>query len=476
MNLLDRTPLLGTLNLRSAAWCSYALTVWATTLACSHTGTGSNGTGGTTAMGGSSSGGAPPATGGLPAAGGTTGGNTQLTGGQSGAAGATSGGSAGVSSLGGGGQAGSGGASGGASAGTAGGGASSGTCKMGAPTPASGGANFPFPQHRFSTYCSYPPNCNDADVSVGWTNYKALLVVDGGDGSLRVRRPENMDDSVSEGIAYGMLFAVFLNDKTTFDKLWQYAQKHFDDNGLMHWQIRADGTVQGGNSATDSDEDIGFALVMADKQWGGYTDVTKAYLAKVLDHDFHDDGTIRGGDNYDEVNPSYLAPAFYRTFAKYTGEQRWMQVIDKSYEILNGAAHPTTGLVPDWSSGDRGRNYTYDAVRTPYRIALDACWNNEPRAKAYAEKVGAFFAGVGVDNIRDGYALDGTLTGEYKNSTFIGPAGVAGMVGNQSTLISQAYAQVAMDLQAGTESYYNLSWALFTAMMMTGNFADLTAP
>src|SRR5687768_11622950 len=355
MNFLDRTTLIGNLNLKSATWCSYALTVWATTLACSHAGTGSSGTGGTTATGGSS-GGTPPSTGGIPATGGTTGGSSPLTGGQSG--GAQSGGSAGTSALGGGGQAGSGGAGGaGVSAGTSGAGTNSGTCKMGAPTPASGGANFPFPQHRFSSSCSYPAACNDADVSVGWTNYKALLVVDGGDGSLRVRRPENMDDSVSEGIAYGMLFAVFLNDKTTFDKLWQYAQKYFDDNGLMHWQIRADGTVQGGNSATDSDEDIGFALVMADKQWGGYTDVTKAYLAKVLDHDFHDDGTIRGGDNYDEVNPSYLAPAFYRTFAKYTGDQGWMQVIDKSYEILNGAAHPTTGLVPDWSSGDRGRNY-----------------------------------------------------------------------------------------------------------------------
>jgi endo-1,4-beta-D-glucanase Y len=285
-----------------------------------------------------------------------------------------------------------------------------------------------------------------------------------------------MDDTVSEGISYGMLFAVYLNDKTTFDKIWQYAQNHFDDKGLMHWQIRADGTTQGQNSATDSDEDIGFALVMADKQWGGYTEVAKAYLGKVLEHDFHDDGTIRGGDNYDDVNPSYLAPAFYRAFAAYTGDNRWMQVIEKSYEILSNADNDTTGLVPDWSTGPRGGDYLYDAARTPYRIALDACWNGEPRAKAYAEKIGAFFAQVGVANIRDGYALDGTLVGSYKNSTFIGPAGVAGMVGNQSALINDAYAQVAMDLQAGTESYYNLSWAMFAALMMTGNFADLSRP
>jgi hypothetical protein len=49
------------------------------------------------------------------------------------------------------------------------------------------------------------------------------------------------------------------------------------------------------------------------------------------------------------------------------------------------------------------------------------------------------------------------------------------MAGGQPQLTSDAYAQVAADLQAGTESYYNLSWALFTGLMMTGNFVDLTA-
>jgi endo-1,4-beta-D-glucanase Y len=345
---------------------------------------------------------------------------------------------------------------------------------LGTPTPASGGANFPFPQRRFSASCLYPVVCNDADVRVGWENYKRMFVVDGGDGTLRVQRPLNDNDTVSEGIAYGMLFAVFLNDKDTFDKLWKYAGKHLDDNGLMHWQILSNGERVGHNSATDSDEDMGFALVMAEKQWGGYASTAKDFLGKVAQFDFHMDGTIRGGDAYDPVNPSYLAPAFYRTFAAFTGDERWTKILDKSYEILNGAAHATTGLVPDWSSGRDGPNYTYDAARTPYRIALDACWNGEPRAKAYAEKVGAFFAGITVANIRDGFALDGMIIDVHQNSTFIGPAGTAGMVGNQTQLVEDTYAFVAKDLNEGIESYYNMSWALFTAMMMTGNFSDLT--
>lgn len=413
--------------------------------------TGGTSSGGTAASSGSTSGGSA-GLGGTAASGGTANGGAGL--------GGTSGGSAGAAGA----IAGSG----------AGGGAMPTNCQSGTPSPATDSAKFPFPQHRFATSCIYPPACSDNDVSTGWQNYKTKFIVDGGDGSLRVQRPENSNDSVSEGIAYGMLFAVTMNDKTTFDKIWQYAQKHLDGSGLMNWQISADGGTQGSNSATDADEDMGFALILAERQWGGYATTAKDFLGKVLSKDFGDDGTAHGGDNYGDVNPSYLAPAFYRTFAEFTGDSKWQTVLDKSYEILQGAENATTGLVPDWSSGPRGGSYTYDAARTPYRIALDACWNGEPRAQAYAQKVSAFFAMVGVANIRDGFALDGTITGEHKNSTFIGPAGVAGMAGSQPQLVLDAYAQVASDLQAGTESYYNMSWALFAAMMMTGNFVDFT--
>ena len=37
-------------------------------------------------------------------------------------------------------------------------------------------------------------------------------------------RPENSNDTVSEGIGYGMLIGVYMNDQPMFDKLWAYAQ------------------------------------------------------------------------------------------------------------------------------------------------------------------------------------------------------------------------------------------------------------
>jgi endo-1,4-beta-D-glucanase Y len=455
--------------------------------ACSPASSGEGGSGGSGAGSGGATGGGGRAAGsggsGAGSGGVTGSGGRPGTGGNTGSGGAGSGGtSAGSGGRGTGGGSGSGGTSagsggrgtGGSAAGSGGGTGAS--CAAGAPTPAAGGANFPFPQHRARPYCLYPQTCNDADVTASWQMYKARFIVDGGNNTLRVQRPENQNDTVSEGIAYGMLYAVYMNEKDTFDRLWQYAQAHLDMRGLMHWRINANGTTGGMNSATDSDEDMGFALIMADKQWGGYTTVATDFIALVAMHDFQADGTIRGGDTYNAVNPSYLAPAFYREFAAYTGDSRWTTILNKAYDTLEAAANATTGLVPDWSAGRTGPNYTYDATRTPYRVALDACWNNEPRAVAYAQKVGAFFAGIGVANIVDGYTLTGQPTGQYANSTFVGPAGAAGMVSKHIPLVTEAYAKVVMDGRMGTESYYNLSWALFTSLMMTGNFFNMSAP
>ena len=455
-------------------------------------GTGGGGAG-TTGSAGATAGGAGGGTAGRGGTGGSVGGSTPGSGGGGGATagsgGATagSGGAAGTTGTGGStaGRGGTGGTTtgtGGATTGT-GGTVVATTCNAGPPSPAAGGANFPFPQHRASSSCIYPPTCSDNDMAMGWAAYKtALIVADGTDGSMRVTRPSDGNDTVSEGISYGMLFSVYMNDKATFDALWKYEQKHLNTHGLMNWRINASGATTGNNSATDADEDIAFALVMADKQWGGYTTTATNMLNTVAMWDFGTDGTIKGGDFYVAVNPSYIAPAFYRVFAAYvtdtTQRARWMTILDKNYEILAMVQNTTNGLVPDWSAGPAtNTSYGYDATRTPYRVALDACWSNDPRAKAFSQKIGGFFAGIGAANIVDGYSVsNGMPTSTNKNSTFIGPAGAAGMASNQPQLVADAYTRVAADARAANESYYNRSWALFTVMLMTGNFVNFQSP
>jgi hypothetical protein len=177
-------------------------------------------------------------------------------------------------------------------------------------------------------------------------------------------------------------------------------------------------------------------------------------------------------------------------------------VLDTVYDTIDTAlssanGNQSNGLVPAWCSeanntcaatsntdGPLPFYYQYDSCRTPFRIALDWCWNGEPRAQAYIAKTGAFFSGVGAKNIVDGYGLDGTPQPEhpadggslFQSAAFVGPAGV-GAMGSASTqsFVDDAYANVAtLKLLVGG-TYYDDSWTAMSLLMMTGNFLDYSA-
>ncbi len=84
------------------------------------------------------------------------------------------------------------------------------------------------------------------------------------------------DITTSEGQSYTMLRAVWMSDKTTFDKAWEWTQEQLErEDGLFAWRWgeKADGTygvledVGGQNAASDADTDIALALLMAAGRW-----------------------------------------------------------------------------------------------------------------------------------------------------------------------------------------------------------------
>lgn len=371
-------------------------------------------------------------------------------------------------------------------------------------------ARFPFPQAWKSEHCSLAGNARSEDVIAAYELFKTtLLTADGAGGFLRVRRPNSsgaqVNSTVSEGIAYGMLLAVYMDDQEVFDKLFQYSQLWLDGYGLMHWYIDAEGTTPLGNGgATDSDEDIAWALIMADRQWGGQGALDKTYL-ELARHQIdliwtyevdHDGGEVlKPGDQWggkELTNISYFAPAYYRVFGEVSGKvAEWNKVIDKCYEMIDLTLNDTNGnksngLVPAWSTAagvptHDPQHHQLDSCRTPFRIGQDYCYFGEPRARAYLEKITGFYKGVGIENITDGYALDGTPmpAKDVRLAAFVGPAGVGAMydAGNQPFL-DQAYADTAtLDLIPEVQSiYYNTSWTALSVLMMSGNFVDFTHP
>jgi endo-1,4-beta-D-glucanase Y len=414
-------------------------------------------------------------------------GGSTAAGGSTGAGGSPTGvGAGGSSSVGGSSSSSTGGSTAGA------GGGASGSIFGGTPTPPTATAKFPFPQNRASAGCVYPPAATNADVTTGYNHWKALAITsNGAGGQLRVQRPDSGSDTVSEGIGYGMIAAVYINDQTTFDSLWRYEQKWLDSVGLMNWQINSGGTQAiGTGSATDGDEDMAWALIMADRQWGGqgtltgtYLDTAKALIAKIWQYDV-DHGRnemLKPGDGWmeDRTNPSYFAPAYYRVFSTVTNDPNWLKVVESSYSIITQSlayGNASNGLVPDWctSTGTPEGTYTYDACRTPFRIALDACLFNEPRAVSYLGKTSSFFSGVGAANIKDGYALTGTPSGTSLKLAFLGPAAVGSMTqSSPSQLLNDGYRGMAT-LTPVENTYYNAAWGVLSLLMMTGNFLDYT--
>jgi endo-1,4-beta-D-glucanase Y len=330
---------------------------------------------------------------------------------------------------------------------------------------------------------------------MSWTTYKSKMIVNA-TGGLRVQRPENGNDTVSEGVAYGMLMSVVMADKATFDGLWAFAKTKRNGNGLMSWHLDSGGNVVSGanGAASDADEDMAFALLLADKQWSGYTSDASAQISSIFAKEVSSSNVFLpddSGNQSTDVNPSYFAPAYYKAFQTASGQSRWGMVADQTYTMLNKCANASTGLVPDWcvqssgapstSRGATGATYGYDAARTPFRIALDACWNADTRAVTYLAKVGAFFNGVTAPSIVDGYNLDGTQAAGMRYpaiAAFVGPAGVSGMPAKLDQLMRSAYGRVIGVTDTGTSSaynYYNASWGILTEMLMTGNFVNLAA-
>jgi endo-1,4-beta-D-glucanase Y len=340
-----------------------------------------------------------------------------------------------------------------------------------------------------------------------------IVTADGARGFLRARRPDTPDgvpnSTVSEGIAYGMIIAVMMDDQPLFDAFYGYALCFENQHGLMDWYIAPDGESRlGVGGATDSDEDIAWALVMAHRQWGGRGALSESYLSCAkrqiervwefeVDHDQYSDMLLPGDDwrGRNVFNPSYFAPQQYRVFAEISGNSGWQRVIDRGYQIVEASLNQAlgnrhNGLVPAWCDAAgtpveafRGAmtNYQYDSARLPFRIGQDWSATRDPRARSYVARTSAFFAGVGAAEIVDGYSLRGEPAPDPRaarpnpgSAVFVGAAAVGAMHdARYQAFIDAAYARVRTGTLLARSRYYNHSWTVLSLLMLSGNLSDL---
>lgn len=354
-----------------------------------------------------------------------------------------------------------------------------------------GSARYPY---RCAT--SLVPDQAAANVELrnSYLDWLSTRVTSGGTraaGQLRVNAgPRKGGGTVSEGQGYGMLLAVYLGDKKTFDELWRYSEYYhqFNGNGVMPWHVDASGNVVDKNAATDADEDMAFALLVADKKWGGYWNDLTALTGAMKQH-MVEPGTyvLKPGDVWGGSHAlyvSYLAPAYYKAFAAYVGDPFWNNMADKSYQIIdniNGRGqNSATGLVPDYAqaSGDpvAGSDpddywFSWDAIRAPWRLAKDAAWNCDARAKAQLDKMNPFFAGPGggPTGIKSGYELNGTVAEPWHSVAFVGPLTAAALVSTDGTYRTAMWNHT---VELRDTSYYAAELRLLGMLLASGNMED----
>lgn len=356
----------------------------------------------------------------------------------------------------------------------------------------------PFPANKVHGNGLMASAKNHTDASESYDTWKDKFVEPCSNGRYRVKF-DNRSQTVSEGIAYGMLLSAYKGDKTLFDGLWLYYKDNVNSNGVMNWRINGCSGTDGHNGATDAELDASMALIVADYQWAStgtinYKNDAKTLIAAIKNHEIEANTfVLKPGDQFGGsqlTNPSYFSPAYYRAFGAFTNDAVfWNQVVAKAYTVINNNLtqnNAAGGLVSDWCAASgaystdpqvsnyaaNGRNYGYDAARTPWRIAVDYVWYGTADAKTYSKKSSDFVRVNlgGSTNIKDGYNQNGTLSqsGQWHNATFVGAFACAAMAGENQKHLDDSY----NDLKSlnDPDNYFHQTLKTLYSFLLTGNF------
>ena len=320
----------------------------------------------------------------------------------------------------------------------------------------------------------------------------------------------NNNDVRSEGLSYGMMISVQMNHQKEFNQIWKFAKHYmYHDSGPLRgyfaWHTAFDGRQLSAGPASDGEEWFVMALFFASHRWGdgegifNYRAEAQAILRTMLHkNDDPDRGPMtamfdRGAKQINFVpegagahftDPSYHLPAYYELWARWATapEDRSFlaEVTKTSRELFKKAAHPKTGLMPDYSNfdgspqpGPRGHHedFLYDAWRTLSNPALDyAWWRADPWQVEQSNRVLKFLASHGAQ-LPDRFKLDGTpISTDINTPGLIAMAATAALAADRA--IGQPFVQQLWELKipTGRFRYYSGLLTMIAFLEVSGNF------
>ena len=340
-------------------------------------------------------------------------------------------------------------------------------------------------------------------LAVAWEAYRTAYIQPPG---YVLDRTRNGGEVTSEGQSYALLRAAWIGDQPTFNRVLTWTTTTLQrPDGLFSWRWspRDGGRVLDANSATDADQDIAFALLVASKRFERpeYVDRARLVLRAIRAHARIDvtDRWFPAAGNWAPperiVNLSYFSPYAYPYFDRVDPGGRWMDVVPVGYDLLRQAigdsrtrlpadfltVGATGRLGPLPESSTLGRTFSFDGIRIPWRVALDCRLHARPEACVEGGPVPAL-----LDTLRSSgrlvsaYDTTGAPIAVDESLSFYAsllPLLVAGDPGLAAE-VRRVHLPLAalMALVHDEHRYYDLNWIWFGLASASGLTADRTPP
>ena len=336
----------------------------------------------------------------------------------------------------------------------------------------------------------------------------------GNDDSERVYYPVGEDmayiedigngDVRSEGMSYGMMIAVQLDKKEEFDRLWKWTKTYMYQSdgpfqGYFAWHCTTEGVQLDANPASDGEEWFATALLFASARWGDAEGIFdyRAQAQEILDVMLHKETNNLATPMFDLehkqvvfvpmvgrvssfTDPSYHLPAYYELWSRWAERDNdfWAEAAQVSRAYFKKAAHPQTGLMPDYAGFDGmpyemdgHQDFRFDAWRTLSNVAVDYAWfAADPWQVEQSDRVLDFLASQGIDSYANQFTLDGKPLSSDHSTGLVSMAAVAALAADPET--GKPFVQELWDvpIPSGKWRYYDGMLYMLGMLHVSGNF------
>jgi endo-1,4-beta-D-glucanase Y len=332
----------------------------------------------------------------------------------------------------------------------------------------------------------------DAFLESAWEAYKETFISPEGYVWDRFR---DGGEVTSEGQSYALLRAAWLGDAETFDRVFVWTEANLlRDDGMYSWRWHPGdkpgaGRIVDPNTATDADQDIALALIIAARVFErpDYRDRAGEIIRAVRQGtrlNVSDGWFISAGNWANDqriMNISYFMPYSYPLFHELDPDGGWLILRETGYDLLQRiVAMSPTGLLPDFNLVEPDgtvrmivdkeglhSDFSFDAMRTYWRVAMDCLLHDTPRACADPARTETMVRLIARDdriraryNIQDGQALSDVVSVSFSGSLL--PAFRLFHPPLAEALLKSELSQRSLEpILRDPDRYYDLNWIWF---------------